>query len=51
MMRCLWRDEPLSIAAKVTSLTEVKFFCFEEWISEKILTGWLLVVRTQASVT
>ena len=36
---------------KVTSLMEVKSFSFEEWISETILTGWLLFVSTVASVT
>ena len=40
-----------SIAEKVISLMEVKSFSFEEWISEKILTGWLLFVSTVASVT
>lgn len=28
-----------SIAEKVMSLMDVKLFSFEEWISEKILTG------------
>lgn len=39
------------IPEKVTSLMEVKFFSLEEWISEKMLTGCSLLVRTQASVT
>lgn len=45
------REAPVPLRKKVTSLAEVKFFSFEEWIFEKILTGWLLFVRTQASVT
>jgi hypothetical protein len=39
------------MAEKVTALMEVKSFSSEEWISEKILTGWLFFVSTVASVT
>ena len=42
---------PLSIAEKVILLTDVKAFSLEECIFEKILTGWLFLERTQASVT
>ena len=42
---------PRSMAEKVISLMDVKLFSLEEWIFEKILTGWLLFVRAQASVT
>lgn len=40
----LWKRATFrSMAAKVTSLIEVKFFSFEEWILEKILTGGLFL--------
>ena len=40
-----------SMAEKVIVLVDEKSFSLEEWISEKMLTGWLPLVRTVASVT
>ncbi len=45
------KEATWSIASNVTALVEVKSFDLEEYIFEKILTGWLLLVMTQASVT